>query len=96
MKKVEKEGYTYLGIVELDKIKGYEMKKKKIKEYKRRLRFVLISKLNMKNKIITIIGREMAIFRYGAGIKWKKSKQKVVDRRSREKNDIVCSVAPEE
>ena len=28
MKEVEKEGYTYLAIVELDKIKEYEMKKK--------------------------------------------------------------------
>ena len=36
MKEVEKEGYTYLGIVELDKIKEDEMKKKTIKEYKRR------------------------------------------------------------
>lgn len=36
MKEVEKDGYTYLGIVELDKIKEDEMKKKTIKEYKRR------------------------------------------------------------
>ena len=34
MKDVEKEGYAYLGIVELDKIKEDEMKKKTIKEYK--------------------------------------------------------------
>ena len=32
IKEVEKEGYTYLGIVELDKIKENEMKKKTIKE----------------------------------------------------------------
>ena len=48
---VEKEGYTYLGIVELDKIKENEMKEKTIKEYKQRLRLVLKSKLNGKNKI---------------------------------------------
>ena len=54
MKKVEKEGYTYLGIVELDKIKENEMKEKTIKEYKRRLRLVVKSKLNRKNKIIAI------------------------------------------
>ena len=29
MKEVDKEGYTYLGIVELDKIKENEMKEKK-------------------------------------------------------------------
>ena len=34
LKEVEKEGYTYLGIVELDKIKENEMKEKTIKEYK--------------------------------------------------------------
>ena len=54
MKEVEKEGYMYLGIVELDKIKENEMKEKTIKEYKRRLRLVVKSKLNRKNKIIAI------------------------------------------
>ena len=34
MKEVEKEGYTYLGIAESDKIKANEMKEKTIKEYK--------------------------------------------------------------
>ena len=54
MKEVEKEGYTYLGIVELDKIKENEMKEKTIKENKRRLPLVLKSKLNGKNKITAI------------------------------------------
>ena len=45
MKEVEKEGYTYLGIVELNKIKENEMKDK-TKEYMRRLRLVIKSKLN--------------------------------------------------
>ena len=48
MKEVEKEGYTYLDIVELDKIKEIEMKEKTIKEYKRILRLVLKSKLKLK------------------------------------------------
>ena len=39
IKEVEKEGYTYLGIVELDKIKDNEMKE-------RTIRLVLKSKLN--------------------------------------------------
>ena len=50
MKEVDKEGYTYLGIVELDKIKENET----TKEYKRRLRLVLKSKLNGRNKIRAI------------------------------------------
>ena len=51
MKEVEKEGYTYMCIVELDKIKENEMKEKTIKEYERRLQLVLKPKLNGKNKI---------------------------------------------
>ena len=35
MKEVDKEGYTNLGIVELDKMKENEMKEKTTKEYKR-------------------------------------------------------------
>ena len=54
MKKVEEEGYTYLGIVELDKIDKNEMKEKTIKQYKRRLRLVVKSKRNGKNKITAI------------------------------------------
>ena len=36
MKQVGQEGYTYLGIIELDKIKETEIKEKNPKEYKRR------------------------------------------------------------
>ena len=70
VKEVEKEGYTYLGLVELDKIKENELKEKTIKEYKRRLLIVLKSKLNGKNKITVTV----AVFRYGAGIlQWKET-----------------------
>ena len=43
MKQVGQKGYTYLGIVELDKIKETEMKEKINKEYKRRQRLILKS-----------------------------------------------------
>ena len=68
MKEVEMEGYTYLGIIELDKIKENEMKERTIKEYKQRPRLVLKSKLNGKNKISAINVWEVAVFRYGAEI----------------------------
>ena len=55
-----------MGIVELDKIKENVMKEKTIKEYKRRLRLVLKSKLNGKNKITAINAWAVALFRYGA------------------------------
>ena len=64
MRKAKKEGYTYLGIVELDKTKENEMKEKPIKEYKRRLRLVLKSKLNGKNKIAAINAWAVTVFRY--------------------------------
>ena len=44
------------------------MKQKTTKEYKRRLRLVLKSKLNRRNKIRAINAWAVAIFRYGAGI----------------------------
>ena len=62
MKEVEQEGYTYLGVVELDKIKESEMKEKTIKKYKRRFRLILKSKLNGKNKITAINTWAVAIF----------------------------------
>ena len=54
MKEVTEEGYTYLGILELDKIKEREIKKNIDREYKRRLRLILKSKLNGRSKIIAI------------------------------------------
>ena len=54
MKQVGQEGYTYLGIIELDKIKETEMKEKITKEYKRRQRLILKSKLNGRNKVMAI------------------------------------------
>ena len=54
MKEVDKNGYTYLGILELDEIKEHEMKSKVTAEQKRRLRLILKSKLNDKNTIQAI------------------------------------------
>ena len=63
MKQIEQEGYTYLGIIELDKI----MKENITKEYKRKQRLILKSKLNVRNKVTAINTWAVAIFRYGAG-----------------------------
>ena len=82
MKEVEKERYTYLDIVELDKIKENEMKERTTKEYKERLRLVLKSKLNGKNKITAINAWAVAVLRYGAGIlQWKECRLKVADKK---------------
>ena len=95
MKEVEKEGYTYLSIVELDKIKENEVKERTIKEYKQRLRLVLKPKLNWKNKITAINAWAVAVFRYGAGIlQWKKSELKDVDRKSRKTTTMYRALQP--
>ena len=54
MKEVDENGYTYLEILELDKIKEHEMKIKVTAEDKKRLRLILKSKWNGKNKIQAI------------------------------------------
>ena len=72
MKEVDENEYTYLGILELDEIKEHEMKIKVTAEYKGRLRLILKSKLNGKNKIQTINTWAVALLRYGAEIiNWK-------------------------
>ena len=68
MKEVDGNGYIYLGILELDEIKEHEMKIKVTAEYKRRLKLILKSKLNRKNKIQAINTWSAALLRYGAGI----------------------------
>ena len=54
IKEVCEEGYKYLGILELDKVKEQKMKDIFRNEYMRRLKLVMKSKLNGKNKIKAI------------------------------------------
>ena len=53
-KEVDENGYTYLGILQLDEIKERQMEIRVTAEYKRRLRLILKSKLNRKSKIQVI------------------------------------------
>ena len=95
MKQARQEGYTYLGITELDKIKETEMKEKITKEYKRRQRLILKSKLNGRNKVTVINTWAVAIFRYGAGIiQWKASELKDLDRKSRKTMTMYGELHP--
>ena len=54
VKDIDETGYTYLGILEIDKIKENKMKEKFTKEYLRWLRVILRSKLNGRNKIMAV------------------------------------------
>ena len=95
MKQVGQEGYTYLGIIELDKVRETEMKEKVTKEYKQRQRLILKSKLNGRNKVTAINTWAVAIFRYGAGIiPWKASELKDSDRKSRKTMTMYVGLHP--
>ena len=85
IKEVDQNGYTYLSIIELDEIKELEMKIKVTAEYKRRLRLILKSKLNGKNKIEEINTWAVALLGYGAGIiNWKVDEMKRMDKTTKE------------
>ena len=64
----ENDGYKYLGILECDKIKSSEMKEKIKKEYFRRVKLMLKSKLSAGNVIMAVNSRAVSLLRYGAGI----------------------------
>lgn len=84
MKEIEEGGYKYLGILEMDDIMEEEMRGKFKKEYLRRLRLVLGSKLSGRNKIMAVNTWAIALLRYGAGIvKWSQEKVQTLDRKTR-------------
>ena len=84
MRNIEEGGYKYLGILEANGIKHDEMKEQLKKEYIRRVRNLLKSKLNGGNIISVINSRAVSISRYGAGIiKWTKNELEELDRKTR-------------
>ena len=71
------------------------MKEETVKKYKRRLRLVLKSKLNGKNKITEINALAVVVFRYGGGIlRWKEGELKDVDRKSKKTMTIYGALYP--
>ena len=90
MKEVDDNGYTYFGILELDEVKEHEMKNEVTAEYKRRLRLILKSKLNGKNKIQAINTWAVALLRYGVGIiSWKVDELKIIGQNNKKNFDNV-------
>ena len=84
MKTIDEEGCKYLGILEYDKVKEKELKTEFVREYKRRLRLILRSKLNRKNKIKAINSWAVAIMRYGVGVlEWRFYELKELDKKTR-------------
>ena len=80
----ENETYKYLGILEADTIKPAEMKEKIQKEYLRRTRKLLETKLNRRNLIKGINTWAVPLVRYsGPFLKWTRDELKQMDERTR-------------
>ena len=80
----ENETYKYLGILEANTIKQVEMKEKIQKEYLRRTRKLLETKLNCRNLIKGINTWAVPLVRYsGPFLKWTRDELKQMDQRTR-------------
>ena len=80
----ENETYKYLGILEANTIKQAEMKEKIQKEYLRRTRKLLETKLNRRNLIKGINTWAVPLVRYsGPFLKWTREELKQMDQRTR-------------
>ena len=80
----KKETYTYLGIYEADTIKLVKMKDKIQKEYLRRTRKLLKTKVSSRNLIKRINTLAVQLFRYsGPFLKWTRDELEQMDQRTR-------------
>ena len=84
MRQIEEDGYKYLGMLETDKIEENKMNVKFEKEYLKRFKLVLKSKLNGKNKIVAINTWAISVLRYVAWlINWNMEEVQRLDRKTR-------------
>ena len=80
----EGESYKYLGILEADKFLEEKMKLNVLKEYIRRLRKVLKSKLNGGNLVFGVNTWAVSLLKYSAVFfSWRKSELHAIDRKTR-------------
>ena len=80
IKDIDETGYKYLGIIEGEEIKLQEMKENIKREYTKRLRAILKSKLNSGNTVKAINSWAVTVIRYSAGIvDWKNSELRNMD-----------------
>ena len=91
----EGESYKYLGILEADRFLEEEMKVKVSKEYFRRLRKVLKSKLNGGNLVKGVNTWAVSLLRYSAAfISWTKCELQEMDRKTRKLFTIYGGLHP--
>ena len=80
----EGESYKHLGILETDKLFEEKMKLNVSKEYIKRLRKVLMSKLNGGNLVHGVNTWAVSLLRYSAAlVSWRKSELQAIDRKTR-------------
>ena len=80
----EGESYKYLRILEADKFLEEKMKLNVLKEYIRRIRKVLKSKLNGGNLVCGVNAWAVSLLRYSAAfVSWRKNELQVIDEKSR-------------
>ena len=91
----EGESYKYLGILEADKFLEEKMKLNVSKEYTRRLRKVLKSKLNGGNLVCGVNTWSISLLRYSAAfVSWSKSELEAIDRKTRKLFTIYGALHP--
>ena len=87
--------YKYLGILEADKFLEKKMKLKILKEYIRRLRKVLKSKLNGGDLVCGVNSWAVSLLRYSAAfVSWRKSELQPIDRKTRKLFTIYGALHP--
>ena len=93
----EKETYKYWGILEANTIRQVEMKEKIKKEYLRRTRKLLETKLSTRNLIKGIITWAVSLVRYsGPFLNWTREELKHMDQRRRKLMTMHKTLHPED
>ena len=91
----EGESYKCLGILEVDKFLEDKMKLNDLKEYVRRLRKFLRSKLNGGNLVRGVNTWAVSLLRYlAAFFSWRKSELEAIDRKTRKFFTIYGALHP--
>ena len=91
----EKETYKYLGILEADTIKQVQMKEKTKKEYFRRTKKLLETKLNSRNLIKGINTWTVSLVTYSRPFfKWTREELKQMDQRTRKPMTMHKALQP--
>ena len=91
----EGESYKYLGILETDKFLEEKMKWNISKEYIRRLRKVLKSKLNGGNLVCGVTTWAVSLLRYSSAfVSWRKNELQAIDRKTRKLFTINGALHP--